>query len=232
MSRVECDVSSGAVTAQTVHRGVARPLARVKRPPAGAIELVGLEKRFGEFVAVDGIDLSIGAGEFFSLLGPSGCGKTTTLRLSPGSSSRPRARSCSTVSTSRDAAAPAARSTRSSRATRCSRTSPSRTTSPTACGGSGGVDQGRAGAPGRRRDRAGAARRAGATQARAALRRAAATGRAGPGARARADGAPARRAARRARRQAAQGAAARAHVAADATSASRSSTSPTTRRRR
>ena len=50
----------------------------------GAIQLVKLEKRFGDFTAVDGIDLSIAAGEFFSLLGPSGCGKTTTLRLIAG----------------------------------------------------------------------------------------------------------------------------------------------------
>ena len=51
---------------------------------AGAIELVELRKTFGEVTAVDGIDLSIRGGEFFSLLGPSGCGKTTTLRLVAG----------------------------------------------------------------------------------------------------------------------------------------------------
>ncbi|MGH2935378.1 MAG: ABC transporter ATP-binding protein, partial [Gaiellaceae bacterium] len=50
----------------------------------GAIELVHLRKAFGEVAAVDGIDLAVGAGEFFSLLGPSGCGKTTTLRLIAG----------------------------------------------------------------------------------------------------------------------------------------------------
>ncbi|MDR0344134.1 MAG: ABC transporter ATP-binding protein [Nocardiopsaceae bacterium] len=51
--------------------------------PGGRVELVGLTKRFTE-VAVDGVDLDVASGEFFSLLGPSGCGKTTTLRLIAG----------------------------------------------------------------------------------------------------------------------------------------------------
>lgn len=50
----------------------------------GRVQLAGLVKRFGEVTAVDGIDLDVPAGEFFSLLGPSGCGKTTTLRLIAG----------------------------------------------------------------------------------------------------------------------------------------------------
>jgi spermidine/putrescine transport system ATP-binding protein len=50
----------------------------------GIIELVGLRKVHGDAVAVDGIDLRVESGEFFSLLGPSGCGKTTTLRLIGG----------------------------------------------------------------------------------------------------------------------------------------------------
>ncbi len=48
------------------------------------VRLEGLVKRFGEVNAVDGIDLDMPGGEFFSLLGPSGCGKTTTLRLIAG----------------------------------------------------------------------------------------------------------------------------------------------------
>ena len=43
-----------------------------------------LRKNFGELQVVKGIDLTIGAGEFFSLLGPSGCGKTTLLRMIAG----------------------------------------------------------------------------------------------------------------------------------------------------
>jgi spermidine/putrescine transport system ATP-binding protein len=50
----------------------------------GDVQLIKLAKRFGDTVAVDGIDLHVPAGEFFSLLGPSGCGKTTTLRLVAG----------------------------------------------------------------------------------------------------------------------------------------------------
>ncbi|MGQ0848495.1 MAG: ABC transporter ATP-binding protein [Actinomycetota bacterium] len=52
--------------------------------PGGRVELIDLQKTFGEVVAVDHIDLEVRAGEFFSLLGPSGCGKTTTLRLIAG----------------------------------------------------------------------------------------------------------------------------------------------------
>src|SRR5437773_3418871 len=50
----------------------------------GEVQLVDLVKRFGEVSAVDGINVEIPGGEFFSLLGPSGCGKTTTLRLIAG----------------------------------------------------------------------------------------------------------------------------------------------------
>ena len=52
--------------------------------PGPAVRLEGLEKRFGDVAAVDGIDLEIGDGEFFSMLGPSGSGKTTTLRMIAG----------------------------------------------------------------------------------------------------------------------------------------------------
>jgi putative spermidine/putrescine transport system ATP-binding protein len=46
--------------------------------------LTGLRKQFGENVAVDGVDLEIADGEFFSMLGPSGSGKTTVLRMIAG----------------------------------------------------------------------------------------------------------------------------------------------------
>jgi spermidine/putrescine transport system ATP-binding protein len=50
----------------------------------GEVQLEALIKRFDEAVAVDGIDLHMPPGEFFTLLGPSGCGKTTTLRMIAG----------------------------------------------------------------------------------------------------------------------------------------------------
>src|SRR5437867_4897807 len=52
--------------------------------PGGEVRLIDLVKRFADVTAVDGINLDVAGGEFFSLLGPSGCGKTTTLRLIAG----------------------------------------------------------------------------------------------------------------------------------------------------
>ena len=75
-------------TAQTT----ASEESRSANPERGAAEgsaapdirLSGLTKRYGDIVAVDGIDLEIARGEFFTMLGPSGSGKTTTLRMIAG----------------------------------------------------------------------------------------------------------------------------------------------------
>jgi putative spermidine/putrescine transport system ATP-binding protein len=63
-----------------------RPERRAPEAAAGpdAVRLEGVRKVFGDVVAVAGVDLAIGRGEFFSLLGPSGSGKTTTLRMIAG----------------------------------------------------------------------------------------------------------------------------------------------------
>jgi putative spermidine/putrescine transport system ATP-binding protein len=64
--------------------GSPREEAAGNRAASPAIRLEQLEKRFGDVVAVDGVDLEIADGEFFSMLGPSGSGKTTTLRMIAG----------------------------------------------------------------------------------------------------------------------------------------------------
>ena len=51
---------------------------------AASVSLAGIVKRHGAVTALDGIDLEVAPGEFFSLLGPSGSGKTTTLRILAG----------------------------------------------------------------------------------------------------------------------------------------------------
>ncbi len=48
------------------------------------VTLEGVSKLFGDFLAVDEIDIEVKEGELFFLLGPSGCGKTTTLRVIAG----------------------------------------------------------------------------------------------------------------------------------------------------
>jgi putative spermidine/putrescine transport system ATP-binding protein len=58
--------------------------ARAETGPPAAVRFVGVTKRFGDVVAVDGVDLEVREGEFFSMLGPSGSGKTTCLRLIAG----------------------------------------------------------------------------------------------------------------------------------------------------
>ncbi len=49
-----------------------------------SINVRGIRKRFGEFVALDGIDLDVPSGKLIALLGPSGCGKTSLLRVIAG----------------------------------------------------------------------------------------------------------------------------------------------------
>ncbi|WP_180967408.1 ABC transporter ATP-binding protein [Zhihengliuella halotolerans] len=52
--------------------------------PAPAIVVRGLGKRYGDKVAVNGIDLEVPAGSFYGLVGPNGAGKTTTLSMATG----------------------------------------------------------------------------------------------------------------------------------------------------
>jgi len=68
-----------STTQPAVGAGPSAPL-----DPDAAISIRGLVKRYGEFVAVDGLDLDIRRGEIFALLGPNGAGKTTTVEICEG----------------------------------------------------------------------------------------------------------------------------------------------------
>ena len=94
-----------------------RPPARARDPAARPAQ------DFGAVTAVDGVDLDIPPGEFFSMLGPSGSGKTTVLRMiagfeQPTDGPIELGRPATSAGWRRSTAT----STRSSRTTRCSRT--------------------------------------------------------------------------------------------------------------
>lgn len=59
-------------------------MSRVQDRAVPGIDLDGVGKKYGDRYAIRGISLSVGQGEFLSIVGPSGCGKTTILRLVAG----------------------------------------------------------------------------------------------------------------------------------------------------
>ena len=89
-----------------VGRGRGAPATQGRGRMAG-VELRQLHRRFGDVVALAGIDLEVPSGEFVSFLGPSGCGKTTALRLVAGFDRPTAGESSSTARTSPGPAQPA-----------------------------------------------------------------------------------------------------------------------------
>src|SRR3954469_20215173 len=65
-----------------MRRVITPPMPPPAPPPALLVR--NLRKRYDDVVAVDGLDLEIGAGECFGLLGPNGAGKTTTIEICEG----------------------------------------------------------------------------------------------------------------------------------------------------
>jgi len=78
MSDIDLACGVEALSGHDRATGVWRAMEQ-RRIPA-ALEVRGLAKRFDR-PAVDGLDLHVNVGEFYTLLGPNGAGKTTTLRI-------------------------------------------------------------------------------------------------------------------------------------------------------
>jgi len=66
---------------ELVGRSVPAELPPVHPP---GVQAIGLRKTYGRTQALDGLDLTVPAGEIFGLIGPNGAGKTTTLRILAG----------------------------------------------------------------------------------------------------------------------------------------------------
>ncbi len=66
------------------YKGFMSNEARGEGEVALAVETFGLVRRFGDFTAVDGIDLRVRRGSFFGFLGPNGAGKSTTIKMLTG----------------------------------------------------------------------------------------------------------------------------------------------------
>jgi sulfonate transport system ATP-binding protein len=81
-------VTAATLTARLAYDGAPEiaPVARVvpKTTSQAAFTFRGMRKSFGDKQVLDGIDLSVGAGQFLAVIGKSGCGKSTLLRLLAG----------------------------------------------------------------------------------------------------------------------------------------------------
>jgi NitT/TauT family transport system ATP-binding protein len=75
-------------SARQIAAPMTRPITKLNiaetLPTRPAIRIRDLHKTFGQLVAIDGVSIDIGHGEFFMIVGPSGCGKTTLLRILAG----------------------------------------------------------------------------------------------------------------------------------------------------
>ncbi|MDR3477250.1 MAG: ribosome-associated ATPase/putative transporter RbbA [Gammaproteobacteria bacterium] len=69
---------------QKAHEKIVIPPIKKQLNATLAIEARGLTKRFGNFVAVDNVDLQVAQGEIFGFLGSNGCGKTTVMKMVTG----------------------------------------------------------------------------------------------------------------------------------------------------